>query len=125
MKRNFPYRIAYALHNASRMAVTSEIMNLAMLVMKHTKEIDDYVTSQGLPTPSFGIDAPLQGSLSGDASKSRELVLGAIEDLHALIAGPLPHLMQLLSPAVRPLQRTREAADMFEEERLDKSSSNH
>ena len=83
------------------MGSSRKIMELASLIMVHTKEIDSYLVAQGLPSPSFEIDAAVEVVLPENLMRSRDVVLDALEGLHAHIAGPLPQLMRLTSPAVK------------------------
>ncbi|KAL9121280.1 MAG: hypothetical protein Q9187_002165 [Circinaria calcarea] len=75
-------------------------MELASAICIRTAEIDGFLTGQDLPKPSFAVDALVVTPLPEDISASRDAVLDAMDELHALILGPLHSLMRLTSPAV-------------------------
>ena len=76
------------------------LSELASTILHHTQEIEKHLEAQGLPPPSFDVHAPIDVALPENLTRSRQIVLETIENLHAQIAGPLPQLMRLLSPAV-------------------------
>lgn len=82
------------------MASHSRIVELASAILSNTKAVDEYISINGLPTPSFAIEAPPILPLPEDISKSRDKILEASEELRALVAGPLPHLIHLTGPTV-------------------------
>ena len=86
------------------MASHSRITELASTIQVRTAEIDDFFTGQCLPTPSFAVDYPPVTPLPENVSASRDVLLDAMDELHALIQGPLHLLMRITSPAVSPVK---------------------
>lgn len=78
----------------------SKIKELASIILTHTTEIDDYLVAEGIPSPSFDVDAATVLALPENLEKSQDIILDSVEDLHAHIVGPLLQLMRLISPAV-------------------------
>ena len=70
----------------------SKISKLASTIAANTAKYDKYISSQGLPSPSFDINTPLKLDLSDEASLARDTVLEASTELQALIHGPLGYL---------------------------------
>ena len=67
----------------------SQIVKLAAIISTNTALYDEYVSSHGLPYPSFEKDAPIQLELPDEILQARETVLGASLELHDLMLGPL------------------------------------
>ncbi|KAF7945538.1 hypothetical protein EAE96_010305 [Botrytis aclada] len=82
------------------MTTNSKLKELALLILSHTSQIDDYLIAESLPAPSFDVDAPIEMKLPPHLAQSREILLNAVEDIHAHVAGPLPYLMRLTSPTI-------------------------
>ena len=82
------------------MATRSRIYELSQLINDKTKDIDNHLASSNLPTPSFDLHAPPAIPLPPALAKSRDEILDAIEELQALIAGPLPAFVRMMSPSV-------------------------
>ena len=78
----------------------NRMLELAETISSHTGEIDDYLQSQGLPAPSFAIDAPPFMALTPQLMRSRDEILQACTELQALTEGPIAHLTRLTSPTV-------------------------
>ena len=70
----------------------SRISELASMIAANTAIYDRYISSQGLPSPSFDINFPLRLPLSDEASLARDVVLEASTELQALVHGPLGYL---------------------------------
>ncbi|KAL9117696.1 MAG: hypothetical protein Q9187_005766 [Circinaria calcarea] len=85
------------------MASRSRILELASIIQQHTAELDSYLSSQGLPSPSFGIDAPPIIPLPEKQSAIQEAILDATGELQALVAGPLNTVIRITSPTVNIL----------------------
>lgn len=77
---------------ASRMA------ELALLIATNTANIDTYLASKGLPTPSFDASQPAHLLNDNKVAAARRAVLEATDELHALMLGPIGILT---SPPVR------------------------
>lgn len=84
----------------------SSIVELANTISQNASKIDEYLRSQGLPTPSFAIDAPPIMTLPPLLMRSRDEILEACSELQALTEGPVAHLTRLTSPTVSPRQRS-------------------
>lgn len=87
------------------MSSTSRISELALLIRQHTCKIDEFLSSRGLLTPSFGLDTAL---LLPDALlESQNAILQATDELNALVQGPVPFLMNMVISQVRETPRCR------------------
>ena len=73
---------------------------LASNIQVHTTKLEEYLASQDRPFPSLGVDAVETGPLPPELTKSREIILESIDELHALTLGPLASLMFLTAPQV-------------------------
>jgi 3-polyprenyl-4-hydroxybenzoate decarboxylase len=71
----------------------SRIQELAKIIATHTDQIDDFLISNNLPSPSFDIDGPETLGLSSEMQKSRDLVIDATTELKELLQGPKEILM--------------------------------
>lgn len=71
----------------------TRIAELSSIIAANTAHIDSYLTSQGLPSPSFDADvAP--GLFATDClAAARQAVLEATYELHQLMQGPISLLM--------------------------------
>ena len=71
------------------------IKDLALSIAKNTAIVEQYLSSNRLPSPSFGIDAP-SGSLipreSADIEAARVAVVEATLKLRNLMLGPREYL---------------------------------
>lgn len=74
---------------------------LATTISQATKEISQYLATQGLPDLSFAADAPPTLILPPHLQKVRAELLDATSELHNLATGPLSYLIGLTSPTVR------------------------
>ena len=66
----------------------SRIQELAEIIATNTTRIGLFLQSQGLPLPSFEINAPTALSLSDELEVARKSVLEATTELHELLLGP-------------------------------------
>jgi hypothetical protein len=85
------------------MADSGKIAKLAEVISLHSNKIDAYISEKGLPQPSFDVDAPSELPLSPELELSRNAVFGAVEELYASLAGPVPYLARVLAPTVKSL----------------------
>jgi hypothetical protein len=76
----------------------SRFAELAFVIHSRTEEIDIYLKTHGLPSPSFEIDSAPDLPLPASLAKAREEILEACTELRALASGPLGHLTRLTSP---------------------------
>ncbi|MCJ1270220.1 hypothetical protein MMC22_010116 [Lobaria immixta] len=96
------------------MALTSRILELASTIQVHTTKLDSYITSQGLPSPSWDPDTPPVIVLSDTAQSSRNVLLETMEELKALILGPVQFLVDKATNAVRSSLLGLDAVVRFE-----------
>lgn len=82
------------------MSSPKSVSQLAAIIQSRATDIEDYLIKNGTAQASFNTDSPLEVQLSPALSRAREEALEALTDLHALLLGPLPYLMRLMSPAV-------------------------
>ncbi|KAI4252736.1 MAG: hypothetical protein LQ352_004114 [Teloschistes flavicans] len=68
---------------------TSRITELAAIIDTNTKQVDHYLASKGLPSPSFDPDSPPGTLLDNHITTSRQAILSATDELHALMQGPM------------------------------------
>lgn len=71
------------------MAGPSRIVELASIINTNTATVDKYITSAGLPTPSFTIETPPQLQFPADVAKARDAVVEATDELQTLMLGPM------------------------------------
>jgi hypothetical protein len=76
--------------------MTSRIAELALQISSNMQNIDEYLTSNSLPFPSFDEDGPINLKLSAEIEEARRLVLNASVELQGL----LKELSELLRPVV-------------------------
>ncbi|KAI4280706.1 MAG: hypothetical protein L6R35_005840 [Caloplaca aegaea] len=68
---------------------TSRIAELATIIATHTKQIDAHLATKGLPSPSFDPESPAEALLDSEVIASRQSILDATDELHALMQGPV------------------------------------
>jgi len=67
----------------------SRIAALAALIQKNTTILDDYMTANGIPTPSFDESYPAVVPLPKDMADVRDALLEATDELHFLVKDPV------------------------------------
>ena len=67
----------------------TRISELSYIISRATGKYDDYLSAQGLPTPSFAPGYLHTSPLPSDVAGARQLILEATDELHALITGPV------------------------------------
>ena len=77
--------------------VLTRISELASIIALKTAEIDAYTSAKNVPSPSFDPDFPPRLLLHPDIAASRQAILDATDELHALMLGPVG----ILTPSVR------------------------
>ncbi|KAF4626964.1 hypothetical protein G7Y89_g11192 [Cudoniella acicularis] len=77
----------------------SRFAELASLINKSAIEIDDYLKTQELPSPSLAFDAEADLPIPPSLFQSRDDIVTACTELQALALGPLAHLLRITSPA--------------------------
>ena len=83
------------------MTPTSRILELASIIQDQTRDLDSYYTSQGLATPSWDLDTPPRVPMSDAAQATQNMLLDAMDELKALVQGPVPFLVNKATEAVR------------------------
>ncbi|KAI1124453.1 putative O-methyltransferase [Nemania abortiva] len=73
-------------------ASPSRIAELASIVASSTQQIDDYLTKNSLPYPSFEPNAPADLKLPPDVEELRIAALEATQELNDLLMGPREQL---------------------------------
>ncbi|MCJ1316072.1 hypothetical protein MMC15_001392 [Xylographa vitiligo] len=81
------------------MAPKTRIVELASTIQAHTEHLDLYYTSQGFASPSWNLDTPPRIPLSDTAQASQDALLDAMDELKALVQGPMPFLINKASEA--------------------------
>jgi hypothetical protein len=66
----------------------SRIAELAAAIAQHTQHVDDYLTNNGLPHPSFHGDSPPDFELPPELEESRTTILRASQELNDLLQKP-------------------------------------
>lgn len=66
----------------------SRIVELSEIIHEHTCIVDDYLASNGLPTPSFDVSHPPKVPVPPEIERSQHAILAATDELTALIMGP-------------------------------------
>ncbi|KAL8794436.1 MAG: hypothetical protein Q9195_003023 [Heterodermia aff. obscurata] len=81
---------------------TTRLAELSSLIATHTATIDEHLALNNLPSPSFSADQPPNTlSCNETIAASRQIVLEATDELHALMLGPAePTLRRLLRHAM-------------------------
>ncbi|KAL9008751.1 MAG: hypothetical protein Q9173_006154 [Seirophora scorigena] len=68
---------------------TSRIAELAAIIATHTKRVDAHLATKGLPSPSFDPESPAEALMDSEVIASRQSILDATDELHALMQGPV------------------------------------
>ena len=84
-----------------KMPPSPRISELAATIQNCTAEIEEFMSMHNVPQATFDIDSPLTVDLPPSLSNAREEALDALDQLHALLLGPLLYFMRLTSPTVR------------------------
>ncbi|PVH96576.1 S-adenosyl-L-methionine-dependent methyltransferase [Periconia macrospinosa] len=70
----------------------SRIVELASSIEQNTRKVDDYFAANALPSPSFDPSTPPDLPLPPDIAQAKEAVLEAMDELQALLLGPMPKI---------------------------------
>lgn len=71
---------------------SNRIVQLASIISTNTDKFDSWLTSHGIPSPSFGIETPRKLEVPKDIAQARQTVIEATIELQALMLGPVGHL---------------------------------
>lgn len=66
----------------------SRIVELTTIISVNTAKIDQYISKNNLPQPSFDVDGPVSLNLPQNLQEIREDVLNASLELSELLLGP-------------------------------------
>lgn len=89
------------------MAFPSRISVLSDTIQTQTQAIDQYLSANGFPEPSFKLGAPFVLPLSPELGAAQSQLVEAATELLSLISGPVPYLTNLLAPMVSFLRAGR------------------
>ncbi|KAK1759952.1 S-adenosyl-L-methionine-dependent methyltransferase [Echria macrotheca] len=74
-------------------------VELATAILQHTTSVETYLQENGLPSPSFSPGAPPKLPLPPDLQQKLAAALGALDELQALLLGPMGWLMNQVGHA--------------------------
>jgi len=77
---------------------TPKIVELAAQISSSVVQLQEHLSAQGAPTPSFAEDCP--ESLPPDVSHLKDAILDATADLHELLLDPLALLFKFASVGI-------------------------
>lgn len=66
----------------------SRIAELSEAIATHSRLVDEYLSNNNLPQPSFDADGPSNFDLPPEIEGSRAQVLAATQELNDLLQGP-------------------------------------
>ena len=67
----------------------STISELSSAIHLNTSKISDFISSNGLPQPSFNVNTPMVYDFPPEVAACRAAVLESLYELQALILGPI------------------------------------
>lgn len=82
---------------------TARTVQLATSILQHTTEIETYLAENNLPGPSFAPGTPPKLPLPPGLQTSLDAALSAVDELQALLLGPLGWLVSQVGHAVRSI----------------------
>jgi hypothetical protein len=71
---------------------SSKIVVLASSIEKNTRIVDDFLRKNDLPTPTFDSSYPPDLPLPPNITNAKQDVLEAMDELEALLLGPMPKI---------------------------------
>ncbi|KAF4633303.1 hypothetical protein G7Y89_g4822 [Cudoniella acicularis] len=74
------------------MASSNIIVELSTLIHENTLKVNEHLTSNGLPTPSFDITQPARLTLPPHIQSLQEAIVDASDELRALMLGPIGYI---------------------------------
>lgn len=83
------------------MAGAKSLTDLAALIQRDVVAINDDLTAANAPQPSFQVGSPPL-MLSPQGEETRQQLLEALDELRALILGPVGPIVRATLPIVRP-----------------------
>lgn len=79
----------------------SRIAELSSSIAENTRKVDEFFIASGLPSPSFDVSTPPDLPLPAEIAQAKEAALEAMDELQALLLGPMPKIFQELIHTVR------------------------
>lgn len=79
---------------------TAKTVQLAASILQHTTEIETYLAQNNLPNVSFAPGTPPKLPLPPGLQNSLDAALSAVDELQALLLGPLGWLVSQVGHAV-------------------------
>ncbi|KAL8654749.1 MAG: hypothetical protein Q9226_003313 [Calogaya cf. arnoldii] len=87
---NFELPSIHHIGNRSRvLMIMTRMTELAAIITSNTERMDAHLAHRGLPSPSFEPESPPRALLEDGVIASRQAVLEATDELHALVQGPV------------------------------------
>ncbi|KAK9777698.1 putative S-adenosyl-L-methionine-dependent methyltransferase [Seiridium cardinale] len=84
------------------MSPSRSLSELAALIQTRSASIEDALKSAGLPPPYSAVGSPLALPFSPELDDTRDELVEALDELRALVLGPMGHLLMLMLPLVKP-----------------------
>jgi len=78
------------------------IVELSSIIEQKTRKIDEYFAANNLLSPSFDASTPPDLPLPPDIAEAKEAALEAMDELQALLLGPMPKIFHDLIHVVSP-----------------------
>jgi hypothetical protein len=82
--------------SAQNSSLTRRLVALAQLIAQNTSKVDAYIEKSGLPEPSYDESCPPVTVYPEDVEEARQAALGAIDELHDHLQGPLGAVNKLV-----------------------------
>ncbi len=79
------------------------LSNLAGIIQSRAAYIENALESSHAPQPSLAVGASYVLPLAADQEEFRDELVGALDELRALVLGPLGHFNNLMFPMVTGL----------------------
>ncbi|KAM0811280.1 putative S-adenosyl-L-methionine-dependent methyltransferase [Seiridium cardinale] len=80
------------------MSPSRSLSELAALIQTRSASIEDALKSAGLPPPYSAVGSPLALPFSPELDDTRDELVEALDELRALVLGPMGHLLMLMLP---------------------------
>ena len=90
---------------------SSRISELAAIIATNTEKVDLQLAAEGFPTPSFDADSPPRLLQNSRIVASRQAILDATDELHALMLGPIG--IFTTQPVRQPRNSARRGKQLF------------
>lgn len=90
-----------------KMASPRSLSNLAAVIQANAGLIESALKTSNSPPPSFALGSPPVLMISPDLEECRDDLVDALEELRALVLGPIGHLFTLMVPIVSRHDQTR------------------